>query len=352
MIVGEISDKARILIVDDTLENIQVLGLLLRKKNYQVVIARNGKEALDMVERARPDLVLLDVMMPEMDGLETCRRLKESVETNTIPIIFLTAMHERNDVIRGLELGAVDYISKPFNATELLVRVNTHLSLYLLQQDLEQRVKERTVALRKALENVKEAHFDTIERLVLAAEYKDEDTAAHIQRMSRYTALLARRVGLPTEEVELVQVASQMHDVGKMGIPDSILLKPGKFNDDEFAIMKQHTHMGARILNGSPSKLLQTGETIAMSHHEKWDGSGYPNRVKGEEIPLLGRICTVADVFDALTSTRPYKQAFSNDKARQILQEGRGGHFEARIVDLFLENFDEVLAIQKLYADR
>lgn len=351
MAAVNITDKARILIVDDTLENIQVLGLLLRQKNYQIVVARNGREALDAVERMQPDLILLDAMMPEMDGFETCRRIKASEENNTIPIIFLTALNDRDDILKGLELGAVDYISKPFNATELLVRVNTHLSLYLLQQDLEQRVKQRTVALRQALENVEEAHLDTIERLVLAAEFKDEDTATHIQRMSRYSALLARRVGLPEEEVNLLEVASQMHDVGKIGIPDSILLKPGKFTDDEFYIMKQHPLLGARILGGSPSKLLQIGQTIAMSHHEKWDGSGYPNGTKGEKIPLWGRICAVADVFDALTSARPYKKPFSNDKARSILQEGRGPHFEPRMVNLFLEDFDEVIAIQKSYVD-
>jgi putative two-component system response regulator len=343
--------NARILIVDDTLQNIQVLGTILKGKNYQINVARNGIEALDMVERARPDLILLDVMMPEMDGFETCRRLKKSPDTRDIPIVFLTAKTETDDVVKGLELGGVDYVFKPFTATELLVRVDTHVSLHQLRQDLEQRVRERTVELRLALEDVEAAHLDTITRLVLAAEYKDEDTATHIRRMSHYAALLARRAQLPESEVDTMLLTSSMHDVGKIGIPDAILLKPGKFDRDEFDIMKQHTTLGAKMLNGSPSRLLQAGKVIALSHHEKWDGSGYPHGLAGKEIPLWGRICAVADVFDALTSARPYKQAFSIEKARNILLEGRGSHFEAKLVDLFLENFDEVAAIQGQYHD-
>jgi len=193
---------------------------------------------------------------------------------------------------------------------------------------------------------VEAAHLDTITRLVLAAEYKDEDTATHIRRMSHYAALLARRAKLPESEVDTMLLTSSMHDVGKIGIPDAILLKPGKFDRDEFDIMKQHTTLGAKMLNGSPSRLLQAGKVIALSHHEKWDGSGYPHGLAGEEIPLWGRICAIADVFDALTSPRPYKQAYSIEKARNILLEGRGSHFEAKLVDLFLEDFDEVTAIQ------
>jgi putative two-component system response regulator len=220
-----------------------------------------------------------------------------------------------------------------------------------LRENLEQRVRERTVELRQALEDVEAAHLDTITRLVLAAEYKDEDTATHIRRMSHYAALLARRAALPESEVAAMLLTSSMHDVGKIGIPDAILLKPGKFDRDEFDIMKQHTILGAKMLNGSPSKLLRAGEVIALSHHEKWDGSGYPHGLAGEEIPLWGRICAVADVFDALTSARPYKQPFSIEKARSVLLEGRGRHFDPKLVDLFLEDFDEVLAIHGQFQD-
>ena len=348
----EQNQNVHILVVDDTLANVQVLATLLRDQGYRINVAMNGVQALDMVQRVRPDLILLDVMMPEMDGFETCRRLKNSADTRDIPIIFLTARVEPEDIIEGFKLGGVDYVTKPFNSTELLVRVHTHISLYLLQQELEQRVRARTAELRQALEDVRTAHLDTITRLVLAAEYKDEDTADHIQRMSLYSGLLAQGLGLSEEEAELLKIASPMHDVGKIGIPDAILLKPAKFDEEEYEIMKTHTTMGANILKNSPSEFLQVGEVIAMSHHEKWDGSGYPKGIAGEEIPLLGRICAVADVFDALTSTRPYKQGFSNEKAIEMLREGRGGHFEPKLVDLFIKDFDAVVAIQQQYRDR
>jgi putative two-component system response regulator len=293
-------------------------------------------------------------MMPELDGFETCKRLKASDKTKGIPVIFLTAKTDTEAVIRGFELGAIDYVTKPFNSAELLSRVNTHLELHLLRTKLEERVEQRTAELRQALQEITaaerrtyEAHQDTIQRLGVAAEYKDDETAAHIQRMSLYATLLADRLDLSPDEVELVRVASPMHDVGKIGIPESILLKPGKLNADEWETMRQHPILGAEILRGSPSELLKAGEVIARTHHEKWDGSGYPNGLAGADIPLWGRICALADVFDALTSKRPYKEAFSNEKALAIIKAERGKHFDSRLVDVFLENFDEVVVIQE-----
>lgn len=348
---------ARILIVDDTLENIQVLGTLLRNEGYQIHVAQNGLQGLKVAESVQPDLILLDVMMPELDGFATCQQLKTSENTRDIPVIFLTAKDFEEDIVKGFDVGAVDYVTKPFKSMELLVRVENHLMLYKLQKQLEQCVEERTADLRRALQKVVQAqrdtqaaHLDTIQRLVAAAEYKDNDTAAHIQRTSLYSTLLAARLNLSSDDVELVRVGSQMHDVGKIGIPDSVLLKPGKLNDEEWEIMKQHTIIGARILSGSSSGWLKAGEVIALSHREKWDGSGYPNGLAGEDIPLWGRLCAVADVFDVLVSKRPYRSAFSNQQALEIIKEGRGVHFQPKLVDLFVENFDEVIAIQESIA--
>jgi len=263
--------------------------------------------------------------------------------------------------LRAVEAGANDFISKPIDLTELRVRMGSLLKMKesqdevkRYQAELEEMVAVRTSALRMALENVKEsqrvilsAHLETIHRLAAAAEFKDEETADHIQRMSRYCALLAKRLALPDAEVDLVLQASPMHDIGKIGIPDSILLKPGKLTADEWAVMKKHTIYGARILGDSNFELLRVGETIALSHHERWDGTGYPNGLAGEEIPLFGRVCAVADVFDALTSRRPYKEPFSNETSLEIMRAGRGTHFDPKILDIFLNDFGMFEDIQK-----
>ena len=282
-----------------------------------------------------------------------------------IPIIMVTAMSGRDDRLKAVESGANDFIAKPVEMTELRVRAASLLRMKAAQdqvkrnrQELEDRVVERTAELQQAFDDLAdaqhkttEAHLDTIRRLVLAAEYKDEDTAAHIQRMSLYSVVLAECLKLPNDEVGLIRQASMMHDVGKIGIPDYILLKPGKLSSGEMTIMRKHALMGARILRGSPSKLLQAGEVIAISHHERWDGTGYPNGTWGENIPLWGRICAVADVFDALTSERVYRKALSNEKALSILQAGRGSHLEPLLVDLFVASLDEIVDIQKTYQD-
>lgn len=277
----------------------------------------------------------------------------------------MTALESKIDLVRAVESGANDFISKPVGRTELRVRMTSLLKMKeaqdgikRYQEELEKTVEKRTAVLRQALENMAkaqrkthESHLDTIHRLAVAAEYKDGNTAANIRRMSHYCAILARGLNLPPSEVELILNASIMHDVGKIGIPDAILLKPGNLTEKEFEIMKQHTIIGARILSGSPSELLQAGEVIALSHHEKWDGSGYPNGLVGESIPLWGRICAVADVFDALTSKRLYKEALPNEKVYEILREGRGIHFGPSIVDMFFERLDEVVTIQGQYRE-
>jgi putative two-component system response regulator len=259
-----------------------------------------------------------------------------------------------------------DFVTKPFDVTELRLRSSWLLRLKEARDairrhraDLEETVEERTHALRKSLEataeaqrGTHEAHLDTIRRLVIAAEYKDRDTAAHIERIGRYAEALGRAVGLAPRDVEILRHAAPMHDVGKIGIPDAVLLKPGKLDDDEWAVMKQHTTIGARILSDSPSKVLQVGEIIAQTHHEKWDGSGYPEGLEGEAIPLEGRICAVADVFDALTSNRHYRDGFPNDVVYDMMESQRGRHFDLTVLDAFFNLRDEVEQIQQAHVDR
>ena len=350
----------RILAIDDERINLRVIGGLLRNLGYEPVLAESWAEARPLLDTSI-DLVLLDVMMPELDGFTVARQIREIPDVSDVPIIMVTALTGKQDRLRAVEAGANDFISKPIDLTELRVRMGSLLKMKesqdevkRYQAELEEMVAVRTSALRMALENVKEsqrvilsAHLETIHRLAAAAEFKDEETADHIQRMSRYCALLAKRLALPDAEVDLVLQASPMHDIGKIGIPDSILLKPGKLTADEWAVMKKHTIYGARILGDSNFELLRVGETIALSHHERWDGTGYPNGLAGEEIPLFGRVCAVADVFDALTSRRPYKEPFSNETSLEIMRAGRGTHFDPKILDIFLNDFGMFEDIQK-----
>ncbi len=347
----------RVLIVDDEESVLELEKELMESFGYEVATASDGHQA---VERAGEgfDLMLLDVMLPGLDGFQVVRMVRRKLDPYQLPIVMVTSMASREDRLIAIQAGANDFINKPLDITELRVRArtqiqmkNAHDSLRSYQVGLERKVRERTRELEQANSQITEAHMDTIRRLVLAAEFKDEDTAQHIERMSRYSAILAKAMGCSDEEVDIIRQAAPMHDVGKIGIPDSVLLKPGRLTEYEFQIMQQHTELGARILDGSPSHLLQAGKVIAMSHHEKWDGSGYPNGLAGEDIPLWGRICAVADVFDALTSERPYKQAFSLEKAFNILREGRARHFDPDVLDCFFDGLDEILRIKGQYSD-
>ncbi|MGR3173087.1 MAG: HD domain-containing phosphohydrolase [Candidatus Scalindua sp.] len=353
----------RILVVDDEIKACDLLKRYLETKRYDIITSNSGEDAIEKVMSENPDLILLDLTMPGMDGLEVVRRIRNSSDYGDMPIIMVTALSSKEDRIRAVEVGANDFISKPVDMTEVHVRTASLLKMKHAQDavksyqtELEGKVAERTAELRKSLketieaqQKTHEAHLDTLYRLTVAAEYKDKDTAKHIKRMSSYCAILATSLHLSPDEVELLTLASTMHDVGKIGTPDDVLLKPGKHTPEEWNIMKQHTIIGANILRDSPSKLLQSGEVIALTHQEKWDGSGYPNGLAGEDIPLWGRICAVADVFDALTSERPYKKAFSNEKTLRIMKEGRGKHFEPQLIDLFMDNLDEVFTIQEKY---
>lgn len=355
----------RILIVDDEPINRELLQEMLRALGHETEGAGDGIEALNKLALGF-DLVLLDGMMPRLDGFEVARRIRLQSHYPDVPIIMVTALNTREDRLRAVESGANDFIAKPIDRTELRVRTSSMLQMKEAQDiikrhstELEAAVERRTAELRQALGELAsaqrrtyEAHLDTVQRLAVAAEYKDSYTSGHIRRVQHYCALLGRLLNLAPREIEILYHASALHDVGKIAVPDSILLRKGDLTPKQWEIMKRHTTIGAHIVSGSSSELLEAGKVMALSHHEKWDGSGYPVGLEGARIPLYGRICAVADVFDTLTNNRPYRKSLTNAQALKIMEEGRGSHFDPEIVDLFLAHQSEFLAIQAQFPDQ
>ena len=336
-------DKATVLIVDDTPENIDILVGIL-SDDYKIKVAIDGPRALALVAKSRPDLILLDVMMPGMNGYEVCKLLKQDPLTSHIPVIFVTALSEVADETQGFALGAVDYITKPVSAAVVKARVKTHLALYDQKRLLEQQVKIRTQELEAT-------RFEIIRRLGRAAEYKDNETGLHVVRMSHYARLLAIKLGLPDTFCDLIFNAAPMHDIGKIGTPDAVLKKPGKLNAEEWAIMQQHAVIGAEIIGEHDDPLLKMARRIALTHHEKWDGSGYPYGLAGEDIPLEGRIVAIADVFDALTSQRPYKPAWTIEATMELLESEAGKHFDPKLVAEFKQILPQVVEIRDTHLE-
>lgn len=338
-------EREVILVVDDTAENIDILVSILEDR-YIVKATRSGEQALKFLQKdPKPDMVLLDIMMPGMDGYEVCRHMKKDPRTADIPVIFITALSEYEDEEKGLDLGAVDYITKPINPAITKMRIKTHLSLHNQNRELEKKVEERTTELN-------ETRLSIIRQLGRAAEFKDNETGLHVIRMSHYTRLIAESmVGGPNEWTDLIFQASPMHDVGKIGIPDHIMLKPGRLDDEEFSMMRQHPRFGAEIIGQHKSKLLVLAREIALTHHEKFDGSGYPNGLAGEEIPISGRISAVADVFDALMSKRPYKDPWPIDRTLAYMKENTNKHFDPLVVEHFFKVLPEILKISQQFAD-
>jgi putative two-component system response regulator len=353
----------RILIVDDEEPIRALLARLLGAHGYDCVTAEDAAAARRLLEQSPVALVLSDVNMPGESGLDfSSEVLRTHPDT---AVVMVTGMDDRRYAEVAIELGAYGYVLKPFKPNELIINVGNALRRRALEienrchrERLEQTVLDRTSALRDTIARLESSESElrrlreeTIRRLSWAAEFRNQETGEHIVRMSLYCALLARLAGLDAERAELIRIASPMHDVGKIGIPDRILLKPGRLTDEERKIMEAHTEMGHRILAGSGVELLDLAAEMALTHHERIDGTGYPGGLAGDEIPIEGRICAVADVFDALTSDRVYRQAFQPDEARQLMLEGRGTQFDACLLDLFFGAFEDVLAIRRASAD-
>jgi len=347
--------KHSIVVVDDTPLNLALFNSLLNPF-YIVKIALSGAAALKLIAKSKPSLILLDIMMPDMDGYEVCRQLKADPETSHIPIIFVSAKDEINDEVYGLSLGAVDYIHKPVNNTILQARIKAHLPENIYQVQFSSILNKRDIELKKtnqklnvAKQTIESSRLEMIKRLVRAAEYKDHDTGFHINRVAHYSRLLAEKVSDDNDFVDMVYDAAPMHDIGKIGIPDNILLSRGALTQEEFKIMQTHTQIGASIIEPNQPGVLGMAYNIALSHHEKWDGSGYPEGLKGDQIPLEGRIVAIADVFDALTSARPYKQPWTVEQAVDLLKTQKDKHFDGRLVTAFLTILPQIIAIKEQY---
>jgi len=332
-------DKQTVLIVDDTPANIDVLKGIL-EQTYRIQVANNGMVALKIVQRQPPDIILLDVMMPELDGHEVCRRLKADASSAPIPVIFVSAMSETEDEQEGLRLGAVDYIAKPVNAAIVKARVATHLAIADQQRACRHQVIERTLELEAS-------QRAAIQMLGIAGHYNDTDTGVHIWRMAAYSAALARAVNWHVEHAAMLELAAPMHDMGKIGISDQILKAPRKLTAQEWQEMQAHPEIGYQILSKSQTPLFELAAEIALYHHERWDGGGYPRGLVGEAIPESARIVAIADVFDALTMVRPYKSAWSVDEAFSCIAEQAGKQFEPRLVDAFLSIKQELIQLRE-----
>lgn len=340
----DIEKKQTILIVDDMAENIFVLNEILNKK-YNIQVATNGEKVLKIVDSEnKPDLILLDVMMPNMDGYEVCRRLKKNPGLSKIPVIFVTALGDVNDESKGFEVGGVDYIVKPVSPLVVLARVKTHLELFDQSRVLEERVSDRTRELN-------ETSVEIIRRLGRAVEYMDNETGMHVVRVSYYVAIIAEELGFSKDETDMISNAAYMHDIGKIGVPEKILTKPGRFTEEERHIMQSHCAVGYEILGDHKSKLLQYASVGAFTHHERWDGTGYPSKLKGEDIPLVGRIFAIADVFDALTSYRPYKEPWTINVAIEHMKNQSEKHFDPKIVKIFIKKLPEIINIMEKFKD-
>lgn len=353
--------SGKILVVDDTESNIDVI-LDSLQDNYDLTVATNGYDALEIIAEEIPDLILLDVMMPGINGYEVCQKLKLDDTTKDIPIIFLTAVKDISDKTKAFELGAVDYITKPFDVMELKARVKTHLELKFAKKMLFDQNRFLEEMVRKRTEELYKTQAATIYSLAALAETRDTETGEHIKRTQYYIKTLClglRNMGIYTDylddkTISMLFDSSPLHDIGKVGVPDNILLKPGKLTNEEFEIMKLHTVYGKNALEIAEKELgsnsfLSLAKEIAFTHHEKWDGSGYPLGLKESEIPISGRLMALADVYDALISSRPYKKAFSHEEAKDIIVKGSGSHFDPDVVKAFLNYEKDFILIKDKY---
>jgi cyclic di-GMP phosphodiesterase len=346
--------ESKILVVDDNPSNVLLLEALLQQEDYQnVASTTDPTQVRELHNKNDYDLILLDIQMPKLNGFQVMEQLKEKHgEDDYLPVLVLTAQTDMDTRLRSLDLGARDFVTKPFQHAEVLQRIHNSLEirhLYKQQKEyshtLEEKVHEATSELRKS-------QLDIIRCLGRAGEYRDNETGEHVIRMSKSCQVLALAYGLSERHAELILYASPMHDVGKIGIPDHILLKPGKLTPEEWETMQTHAQLGAEILADNDSEMVQLARKIALTHHEKWDGSGYPNGLKGEDIPIEGRIAAICDVFDALTSWRPYKKAWTVEEAINLIQENSGSHFDPNLVPLFIKCLPEINSIRDQHQDK
>ncbi|HKK13733.1 MAG TPA: HD domain-containing phosphohydrolase [Gammaproteobacteria bacterium] len=340
-------------IIDDQFTSRQILVELIKGIEDHLVVETFASpgEALRWAHWHRPDLVLTDYKMPEMDGIEFIQRLRTVPACRDIPVVMITSLEDRNVRYSALEAGATDFLIKPVDHIECRVRCRNLLTQRRQQKIIQDRTRWLERRVSEATSEIRVREQETLLRLAKAGEYRDEVTGNHVVRMAKFSRLIAEKLGLPDEECSVIELAAPMHDIGKIGIPDHILSKPARLTEEEFGLMKTHTQIGYEILKDSPSKYLQMGAVIALGHHERVDGSGYPKGLRGEEIPLVARIVAVADAYDALTSERPYKTAWSVDAAVRTLNDARGTHFDPRCLDAFNSQLDQVLKVQYLLRD-
>jgi len=343
---------ANILIVDDQVPNVTLLEKMLKHAGYQNVVGiTDSRQAVSMYLQHEVDLLLLDIRMPHMDGFDVMDKLQESISDDYLPILVLTAELAAETKAKALCNGAKDFLTKPFDQLEVLQRIHNILEVRLLHKQVKKQNQDLEETVRKRTQELADSRFEIIQRLGRAAEYKDNETGNHIVRMSKFSQMLAKAAGLSETETEMILNAAPMHDIRKIGIPDRVLLKPGKLDAEEWEIMQSHVTIGADLLSGGESALMMMARNIALLHHEKWDGSGYPNGLAGEEISIEGRICALCDVFDALTSERPYKKAWSIEDAMALIHEQSGKHFDPNLVTLFTGILDDVVSFRNRHLD-
>ena len=365
---------ALIMLIDDEPINIKVARRYLQEAGYKDFIAvTDSTIAIDEILAHKPDVIVLDVMMPRINGIELLTTIRSTPQTAHIPVLILTANCERETRLKALDAGATDFLEKPVDPAELLPRVRNSLTIKAHHDSLERQAEELEAAVQKRTAELAASRLEVVQCLARAAEFRDDNTGRHVLRVGRYAGVIGRALGMAEEFVSLLELAAQLHDVGKIGIPDSILLKAGSLTPEEFdmvqrhcgfgkrvfesvseqdtMMLRQHSKLGAEMLNCTSSPLIQIAARTALTHHERWDGTGYPLGLAGEDIPIEGRIVAVADVFDALSSRRPYKPAFPLVKCFQILEEGRAKHFDPSVLDAFESARDQIVQIQLEYAD-
>lgn len=350
--IMESLQKGKIFVVDDEPANLKLIYKVLQhQEKLELQLIEDPREVVAKYKKGRPDLILLDLNMPHLSGYEVMAQLQKLEDPLLPPIVVLSAQCSSEFLLKSLMMGARDFISKPFDRTELIMRVNNLLDAHLAHRMIHEQKGVLEEIVDERTKELKQTQLQMVRRLGMAAEYKDEETGNHILRMSYICSLLAEAIGWSKQEVDVLLNASPMHDIGKIGVPDKILLKPGKLDPEEWEIMKSHADIGRKLLEGDDCPLISMARDIAHTHHEKWDGSGYPRGLAGAAIPESGRIVALADVFDALTSARPYKAPWSIAEAIEYIEENRGKHFDPRLVDVFLENLGEIRAIRIRYSD-